>query len=364
MPKVGIWRLGEESSAPTRLEFEIIPSEQMLENALAADISIIDPQLLVIGRQVDTPIHGVLDLLAIDPEGNLVVIELKKGKTPRDVVAQLLEYGSWVRNLGADEVSQIFNEYMKKHFPNMQLSFDDTFVQKFGTKTIPDINGKHRLIIVADEPDLRTESILRYLAEEYGVNINLAYFQYFKEESKQYLSRVWLTDPLEAAARSDAISDIEEWNGEYYISFGESSDRRWEDAKKYGFISAGGKGWYSDKLKNLVVGCRIWVNVPRTGFVGVGRVKQKPQSIREFQVMSDSGELQPITSILNYLPSVDKPDDELEYFVKVDWIHAVSTSEGVSERGFFGNQNIVAQPKSKKWSFTVDRLKSRWGIKE
>jgi len=34
------------------------------------------------------------------------------------------------------------------------------------------------------------------------------------------------------------------------------------------------------------------------------------------------------------------------------------------QKGFFGNQNSVAKPKAKKWVHTVERLKSRFGIRD
>ena len=54
----------------------------------------LDPDLLVIGRQVPTGFGGTVDLLCLDPTGALVVVELKKGKTPREVTAQALDYAS------------------------------------------------------------------------------------------------------------------------------------------------------------------------------------------------------------------------------------------------------------------------------
>src|SRR5262249_50177288 len=48
------------------------------------------------------------------------------------------------------------------------------------------------------------------------------------------------------------------WNGEFYVSFG--GDREWEEARRYGFISAGGGAWYSQTLELLEPGGRIWVN--------------------------------------------------------------------------------------------------------
>ena len=50
-------------------------------------------------------------------------------------------------------------------------------------------------------------------------------------------------------------------NGEYYVSFGDEG-RSWEEAVKYGFISAGGGTWFTNTLKLLKPGDRIWVKIP------------------------------------------------------------------------------------------------------
>ena len=49
---------------------------------------------MLIGRQVRTSFGGIIDLLAIAPDGSLVLIELKRDKTPREIVAQALDYAS------------------------------------------------------------------------------------------------------------------------------------------------------------------------------------------------------------------------------------------------------------------------------
>lgn len=41
-------------------------------------------------------------MLAIDGDGKLHIIELKKNKTPREVVAYALDYASRVQNLSYD----------------------------------------------------------------------------------------------------------------------------------------------------------------------------------------------------------------------------------------------------------------------
>ena len=55
-----------------------------------------------IGRQTSANVEESTifpDLLGLDSEGNLVIVELKRGKAPRDVVAQLLEYAEWAEKL-------------------------------------------------------------------------------------------------------------------------------------------------------------------------------------------------------------------------------------------------------------------------
>jgi RecB family endonuclease NucS len=48
---------------------------------------------------VRTAFDTLVDLLAIDANGTVIIIELKRDKTPRDVVAQAIGYASWVVTL-------------------------------------------------------------------------------------------------------------------------------------------------------------------------------------------------------------------------------------------------------------------------
>jgi hypothetical protein len=97
--EVGIWRIdgGRVDPVPA----SSLERESRLEDVLEQDVSILGlDSLLVIGRQVITKYGKRVDLLAVDVEGSLFVIELKKDRTPREVVAQALDYGFWVRQLG------------------------------------------------------------------------------------------------------------------------------------------------------------------------------------------------------------------------------------------------------------------------
>ncbi len=68
--------------------------------------------LAVIGRQVQTNFGGRIDLLALDVDANCVILELKRDKTPREAVAQILDYAAWIRGIGYNELDQIAESYV------------------------------------------------------------------------------------------------------------------------------------------------------------------------------------------------------------------------------------------------------------
>ena len=53
------------------------------------------------------------DLLGIDSEGNLVIVELKRDKAPKEVVAQLLEYAAWANELSKEQIQKIAEDYFE-----------------------------------------------------------------------------------------------------------------------------------------------------------------------------------------------------------------------------------------------------------
>lgn len=65
---------------------------------IVAAPALISDEWMLIGRQEDTGFGGRIDLLAVAPDGSLVLIELKRNQTPRQVVAQAIDYASWVQN--------------------------------------------------------------------------------------------------------------------------------------------------------------------------------------------------------------------------------------------------------------------------
>jgi hypothetical protein len=161
------------------------------------------------------------------------------------------------------------------------------------------------------------------------------------------------------AANSSTRGEQEPWNGEYYVSFGASPSRSWEEAIRYGFISGGGGTWYSNSLRMLAPGDRVWVKIPGEGFVGVGRVTGGRVAAKDF-LIGDRPALDVLSA--NYHREFIDDPERSEYFVPVDWLKTVSSTQGIQEVGMFGNQNTVCKPVTPKWRSTVDRLKELFGV--
>jgi hypothetical protein len=350
-----LWKV---SSQPQRLTESVIASEKLLEDMIVAAPRILSDEWMLIGRQENTGLGGRIDLLAIAPDGALVLIEIKRDRSPREVVAQALDYASWVEKLHTEDIASIYNRFA----PGKSLAED--FRHYFGQKLDEDtLNQSHQIVIVAASLDESTERIVAYLGDR-DIPINVLCFQVFANGQEQLLSRAWLLDPVVTQASTISTPDgqNEPWNGEFYSSFGESETRSWADAVKYGFICGGGGAWYSRTLLQLNPDDRVWVNIPGTGYVGVGIVTGRAQSINEFKVITPDGEI-PFLDVVKggsyHIEFINDPE-KCEYFVPVKWLQTVSVDQAVQEIGLFGNQNTVCKPTALKWRSTVEILKERF----
>ena len=196
MQQIRLWEITPEQRL-VEIKGNPIPLEERLEDWLESDISVLDSNLLVIGRQVETEFRGVIDLLCLNSAGDTVVIELKKDKTSREVTAQALEYASWVRKLSFDELARIADDY-----PKLTGSLSEMFEKKFGEELPAELNQVTRSLIVAVEMDAGTRRIVEYLTD-LNVPINVATVKHFEDANgREMLAQVFRIEPVEERARS------------------------------------------------------------------------------------------------------------------------------------------------------------------
>ena len=359
----GIWKLADSTDEPPRkLRPAGLADEGLLEEQIMQDVAILNRDWLLIGRQVRTAFDKLVDLVAVDANGTVIIIELKRDKTPRDVVAQTIDYASWVVTLADYQLIDIYQAFAER-YGRPHATLGEAFEAKFGVPLDSvTLNESHQLVVVATRLDASSERIITYLNEHAQLSINAMFFAAFEDGGNRYLSRAWMIDPDEPNQPVVRESKKEPWNGEFYASFG--PDYPWEDARRLGFICGGGAAWYSKTLAMLSEGDRVWVNIPKTGYVGVGEVIGERCRAEQYRFPTPEGprtlpEMELLEGSLQLNSAAD--DDEAEYLVPVRWIHTVPRDKAFSEVGLFGNQNTVCKPTTPKWSHTVNRLKQAWG---
>lgn len=136
-------------------------------------------KVLIIGRQVTTNLNSFIDLLGVDKTGNTVVVELKRGKTPRETIAQLLEYASFVENLDYSQLNDIYQNYSGE-----ESSLEDYHQQYFQSELGENVsfNKSTRLVIVAQEVSKEIRQTALFLRKK-GIDIYCMEFKYFETKS-------------------------------------------------------------------------------------------------------------------------------------------------------------------------------------
>ncbi len=317
--------------------------ESLIEDWVEADPSLLGLDALIIGRQVPTDHGKFIDLMAMDATGSLIIIELKKDRTPREIVAQVLDYASWVRTLSTPEIYKWAETYLKTRLAT-------AFREKFG-EAIPDqLNASHSMLIVASELDPASRRIVEYLSEEHGVAINTVFFNVFEADGKEWLTTDFLLDQEEVEERSERKVRAP-WSGYYFVNAGLNEYRTWEAYKRYGFVAAGGGEFYSKRLEQLSIGDKVFVYDKGNGYIGYGLVTTERTPATEFRTAE--GLLLDQQLVGQGLGR--HADDPLlaEYVVGVQWQKTVEPSKAKWFKGAFANQNIVCKLRDQA---TVDFL--------
>lgn len=128
-----------------------------------------------------------LDLLAIDKQGNIVVIENKLDDSGRDVTWQVLKYASYCSSLSKQQIKDIYQSYLNKIGSNED---SETNISEFlGTEDFGEIllNQSQRIILVARNYRKEVTSTVLWLLTKYNLKI-----QCFKAVPYSFKDQVFL----------------------------------------------------------------------------------------------------------------------------------------------------------------------------
>ena len=247
------WGVADDELRPIRRT--TLHYEERVEDWIAREPLILGMDVLLIGRQVTAEFGGRVDLLGIDRQGDLVVIELKRAKTPREIVARVLQYASRVSRLNVEKIHTISSEY-----PDRSLAIP--FSERFDTALLDSINGYYSTVIVASTLDEASERIVHYLTESIGSH-QFAHFTLFGGDQQEYLGRAWLQGP----GQVEGTSHRRLWR-HWSVNVRRGEHRNRDDNRKYGFIKAGQGEQVSGDLGRLSLGDKIFAKMRDRGYVG------------------------------------------------------------------------------------------------
>jgi hypothetical protein len=130
--------------------------------------------MISLGREVGTRHGQSVDNMFIDGNGTVVAVELKRGKSPREVVAQMLDYAAYASRLNWEDVDLLCQ---KRHRGvDLSQNFTDTFGIPLHRASKPD----HRLVIAAEKFDPTVTDAALYLINERALPLVLIEFQWFR----------------------------------------------------------------------------------------------------------------------------------------------------------------------------------------
>lgn len=127
------------------------------------------------------------------------------------------------------------------------------------------------------------------------------------------------------------------------VLYGHPERRRWADARRYGFVSAGGGSRWSRPLQRLDIGDRVLVLVPGKGYVGSGVVTGNVRSATDAEFDVDRVE-RPLLSLPleSAAPGWGADDPDLaEYVVPVRWDGTVAEADGYWRKGLLSRRTTV-----------------------
>lgn len=170
-----------------------------LESWIEDNPELVADDLVIIGNQVSTD-SGPMDFLAVDRSGDLIVVELKRGRLPRKVLAQAIDYASDVSSWDLDQLDEVCKEYREEpleDFLNEHEKFEHVDIEELV------FNKEQKLLLVGFSVDESLQRMIEWLSQNYGVSINAAILSYINTKGgEEILTRTKIISEEEEEKRS------------------------------------------------------------------------------------------------------------------------------------------------------------------
>lgn len=204
-----IFSISEEADELQRLhdqkfaELDILERHDFQEWAIE-EPALLGEELLVIASEYSNfeQTHDRLDILALDPEGKLVVVELKRDEADKTTDLQAIKYASYCATLTAEEIQQDYRTFWNNRSDGelapeeVGQKFAD-FLDEGVEEGVPltdegwadfELDDRPRILLVAGEFGLEVTAPVMWLIEEYDLDITCVTVQAYKHNDEFLLN--------------------------------------------------------------------------------------------------------------------------------------------------------------------------------
>jgi hypothetical protein len=191
---------------------------------------ILGEDLLVVTAEYDgfEGLRDRLDVLALAPDGKLVVVELKRDDADDTTDLQAIKYASYCATLTAEDVQQEYREFWQDRddeeitpesvgeqfgdFLQDGVLHDDPFTEA-GWAAF-DLDSKPRILLAAGEFGTQVTSPVMWLIEEYGMDITCTKIDAYAHDDEILLDSQQIIPVKEAEEYMTRRREKEEQQGE------------------------------------------------------------------------------------------------------------------------------------------------------
>ncbi|NMM41477.1 hypothetical protein [Pseudoalteromonas arctica] len=286
--------VNSQSMGELQLEQLIIENQRDENNNITTQLlneGIFGEELILLKNQVKVANGKRLDVLALDKNGNGVVIELKKDLVCLGVDTQALQYLADISRFHGDDLIKNKKLVNKGYVEAVESFIDSAEIDR------AKINTKNRIILIANKFDRTLFSMGEWLSDK-GVGFKcIQYSVSNHEDGTQYIDFSVVFDRSPESTFPLSFSAMQREPKYFWYNIGTTETKNWACLKEKSIISAGFDGSEHDKgdrlLNSFIPGDILIAYANGYGAIGVAEISQLSGS--GYTLLSESQPNDPVS---------------------------------------------------------------------
>jgi len=163
--------------SPTNFSAQNLLERYDIQEWIENTPDILGENFLIIGKELSLPSGSRLDLLAIDKKARLVIIELKRDDSGKEIDWQAIKYASYCSSFLVDEIISHYADFIKADEEEAKARIDE-----FIDEELDILNHSQRIILVSKEYHSDVVSAVLWL-RDYGIDIECLRLKPFVDDN-------------------------------------------------------------------------------------------------------------------------------------------------------------------------------------